>query len=368
MFFGSKKFTTIDIGSYAVKVARFRVKKGSVLSIEAGINRLPEKTIVDGVIEDQSIVAAELDETFSKLNFKPKQPVITVSNNNLIIRTLELPLMSESELAETIKWEADDQLPYSVENARLDYNIVSQNEENMNVLITAINKEVVDNYLETFAKVGLNPAVLNVQPMALISLLEYRQQIPEPVAIIDIGASATHVTIGTAKNIFLARTINFGGNDFTESLVKSTELNYKKAEEEKIKTGLEGADNNSVNINPDSLDLESLDIEATNEFNNENELESIASNLASEISRSLDFFSIKNRGQNIEKVYITGGSSKLKGLRDIISEEIDQDLNPLNVFQGFDVKITGDNYCQNCEDEFAVAVGLGVSEVLADEG
>lgn len=353
MLLGKRKFTAVDIGSHSIKVARMRQKGKKLEIIDTGIAELPNETVIEGKIQDPSIVAAELENIFEKMKYHPSRIVTTVSTNNLLVRNLELPLMSEDELAESIKWEADDQLPFPVNLASMDYLILEKDESTMKILLVAVKEDIIENFLQPFNNIGIKPDVVNVQPMALLSLLEYQGELDEPVAVVDVGASRTQVTIGSKTNINLSRTISTGGNDFTNSIIEGMGYSFKEAEKHKIKNGIEGEKEEKFN----DFDLDSLQVAATGMGGSV--LDTLVANLAEEISRSLDFYSMKHRGRKINKIFITGGGSRLKGLQELISKEINQNIRILDTYKGFEFEEIND-----FNQELSVAIGLGASEVL----
>lgn len=361
MFFGSR-LTTVDIGCHSIKVVTFYKRKSNINLLKAKMLYLPGETIIKGKIQDPSIIASKLDIIFKELNYRPKKIVTTIPNQNLLIRNMELPDMSEDELTEAIKWEAEDYLPFSVENASLDFIILNKDKKRTEVLLVAVKKEVIKEYLTPFERLGFKPDVVNVQPMSLISLLTYQGRTGKPVAVIDIGSSSTKVVIGDSNNIYLSRNIDVGGENFTRSIMESRGLEIPEAEDLKIKEGINGLDDSDAAGDLDvELDLLQL---TTSGFGNGNFMISQARNLAEEISRSLEFYSIKNRGEIIEDVYVTGGGARLKGLIDIINQELGFQIKSIDPFAGINHHLPG---LENKRHEFAVAIGLGISEVLADE-
>lgn len=159
-------------------------------------------------------------------------------SNELLVRNIEMPKMDKKEIKESLKWEADEQIPYPVENAALDYIKVDEDENTVNYLISAVKKNIVDNYKSPFERNNLKVEVINVIPMALISLLDYQEELKGNIAIIDIGYSASQVTVANKNNIILSRTIDTGGNHFTKTIMDVEDLEYDEAEEKKIKKDL----------------------------------------------------------------------------------------------------------------------------------
>jgi type IV pilus assembly protein PilM len=356
MFF-KKHFTAVDIGTDSIKAVRFCSKKRE-LAIEGILMRnLPFETIKEGKIIDYGVISNRLEEIFRELNCRKDRIITTIPSTNLIIRNMELPVMEEKQLTEAIKWEAEDYLPYSVESATMDFKILSKQDETLQLLLVATKSDIIENIMSVFERLNLSPAVINVQPMALLSLLDYQQELDSAVAIVDIGASGTRVVIGDRNNIFLSRSIDIGGYEFTRIIMEEKKMNYTDAETYKRQTGIQEEEKIDYDIDNTISQIISSGMDDP-DF-----LLTVARNLADEINRSLDYYSMKNR-KKIGKVFITGGGSKLRRLNSLIENIIERELHPLNPFKGLHIRENE----QFRIEEFAVAVGLGISEVLPDEG
>jgi len=227
----------------------------------------------------------------------------------------------------------------------------------------------VDNYLHPFSRLNLKPKVINVQPMALVSLLDFQGEVENNIAVIDIGASATQITIANKKNIMLSRTIDTGGTSFTNSIMDVKDIDFQQAEEDKTKIKLDIEEDAEGEESSEEDYLDSMPIGMEVESEKELDLTNLASRLSSEITRSLDFFNMKNRDEEVEKIFITGGGSRLQGLKQIISEEIGREIFLIDPFKNIKQKTDKkkEELIEHYQYEFAVAVGLAVSEVIADE-
>ena len=351
--FGSNKHTLIDIGSCALKVAVISGSSGNIQVDAAGFRKLPPGIIEDGKINDNSIVATELKELLDEIDIKPKKVITTIPTANLITRNFDMPNLDKKELKEALKWELDDVLSTSVEKTTFDYIITNKNEDSINVLVIAANNEIIRQYKAPFKELGIKADVINIQPMALISLLNHQKKLEEASAVIDFGHQGTRIILCNKEQIFLTRTIDTGGYDFTKNIMDSQQYEYQEAEEFKLEKGLV----EPVEEKPIDEDVSLLG--AGQDF------EGIASEIIEEISRSIEFYSIKNRGENIENIYITGGSSLLDGLEDLIEDETNLKPEKIDPF----IDITFDPAIKNGHKEFyAIVIGLGVSEVMHNEG
>ncbi|MFW6021890.1 MAG: type IV pilus assembly protein PilM [Halanaerobiaceae bacterium] len=351
-------FTVIDIGTDSIKAAKF-VQKRKGLFLDGLVHkRLTIDSIKDGRIVDEAVVANRLDDVLKELGSRNDRIITTVPNNNLVIRNMELPDMEEEQLAEAIKWESEDYLPFSVESAVEDYRILSREDNKVQILLVASKKDIVDNILGVFERIGVTPSAINIQPMALLSLVTYQSQQEniDTVAVVDIGTAGTRVVIGDDENIYLSRTIDIGGGEFTKVIMDEHKMSYIEAEELKKSQGIQEEENEN------NFDFAISQI-ATAGMGENQYLISLANNMAEQIGRSLDYYSMKYK-QKVENVYITGGGSKLKRLKEIIENKTDRNLQIINPFDG----IEQNNGMSLKPEEFSIAIGLGVSEVLADEG
>ncbi|MFW6295275.1 MAG: type IV pilus assembly protein PilM, partial [Halanaerobium sp.] len=363
MFFKNNIYTCIDIGSYALKAVQIK-KKGtkSFKILDTKRQKLPRGTIIDGIIKDELLLAAEIKNIFDQFKKRTDYIITAVPSNELLIRNIEIPKMDKKEIKEALKWEADEQIPYPVENAAIDFFKVEEGEEKVKYLISAVKKNIIDNFLSPFERNDLEVSVVNIQPMALISLLDYQNQCDNIVAVIDIGFSAAQVTIASKNDIFLSRTVDTGGDQFTNTLMEIQGEEYQTAEARKIKEGL-AADKTEKDSQQEVLDTVQLDMA----LGEDNRLNALASTLSTEIIRSFDYFSTRNNNKEISKVFITGGGARLKGLKELLAEDLNKEIFRIDPFKNTNYDSANKLVNEEYKNDFSVAVGLGVSEVMADE-
>mgnify|MGYP000005137794 CR=1 FL=1 len=350
--FGSNKHTVVDIGSSAIKAAVISGNKSNIHISSVNCRRLPSGIINEGKIDDNSIVATELKELLEKMDIKPKKVITTIPTAHLLTRNFEMPHLKGNELTEAIKWELDDVLSNSVEETTFDYMITNKEEDSINVLVIAAQNEIIRQYKAPFKELGIKANVINIKPMALTSLLNYQEKLEEPAAIVDFGHQGTRIILCDKDHIFLTRTVDTGGYDFTKNIMDSQQYDYQEAEEHKWNNGII----KSPEDQPMDEDVSLLGVG--------DDLEGIAKEIIDEISRSIEFYSIKNRGENIENLYITGGSSLLDGLDELIEEETGLKGERIDPF----LNVTIDSMIEKNNKEFySIVVGLGISEVMHNE-
>lgn len=380
LFFNRRDITAVDIGSYAIKVVNMQRTRGGVKLNAAGKVRIEPDAMRRGEIFDIAQVSKSLDKLLSAMRLNVKKAVTTISNQSLIIRDLKLPLMSEDEVGEALKWEAADYLPFSIESSVLDYSVTGYGSKDMEILLVAAKKRVVDSFLAPLQELNIKPVAVLVQPLVLLALAGHQKELIEPVMIIDIGNTNSRIVIGDQRKIYLFRNVNVGGTDFTDALVNGFGLDFNEAEEEKKAAEIgedvesyaefnrfsQGALNN-FRVGPGNLNLSEPD-NSGKEQHVQSLLMEPAQKLSSEISRSLEYFEVRNRGRGINTCYLTGGGSKLKGLKGLFEKQTGQQFKLLDPFAG----INTDSATWICPDasiraaeatEFSVAIGLAISKL-----
>ncbi|MFW6270725.1 MAG: type IV pilus assembly protein PilM [Bacillota bacterium] len=367
MWFINRTVTALDIGTSAIKIAKIKLEKSDIRLLDISYQKLPQDVFDNGEIEEPSILITELERLFKKIDYSPSRIITTIPNNNLVIRNLVLPGMVEEELSQALKWEADEYLPFPAEEAIIDYIIVGQNEEELNVVLVATESRVVDNLLSLLKKLNIYPEVVNVQPLALISLLQAQKQVEKEElsisAIIEIGASGTRIVIADGRKVYLFRNLDTGGDNFTQLIEEFKDMDYEKAETYKINNGLQVELDRKKEEEMFSADLDAgLEISEI-AVAEDTDLKTEAEDLIRNINKTLDFFSHNHPDKEIEEVYLTGGGAQLKGLKDLINKNIDLEVQNLDPFKS----LNQPNTLYSVENNvFSVAIGLGYSEVLAD--
>src|SRR5687767_13366294 len=162
MFRRTKAVVGLDIGSSAVKAVELKpVGKGYQVAA-FGIEPVPPDSIVDGAIIDAGAVADAIKRVFdANKAFKAKDVCASLSGNAVIVKKITLPVMTESELAESIYWEAEQYIPFDIQDVNLDYQILDagtpDNKGTMDVLLVAAKKDKIADYTGVIAQAGRTP-------------------------------------------------------------------------------------------------------------------------------------------------------------------------------------------------------------------
>lgn len=346
MLFQKKKdLVGIDLGSKVVKVVQLRESKGVCYLVTVGMAPLPPEAIVDNAIMDSAAVVDVIKELVSSLKIKTKDIATSISGHSIIIRKIQLPVMVDEELENSIQFEAEQYIPFDISEVFLDFHIIGSDESDpsvMNVLLVAAKKDFVNDHIAVFRECGLNPVVMDIDSFAVQNAFELNYSVDddEPVAIVNMGAGGMNVNVLKAGASVFTRDIQTGGNVFNEEIQKQFGLGSVDAERVKMGQSVAGVD---------TQELREV-------------IRSTTEGLAQEIQRSLDFFSATSTDDKIKHLYITGGISRLPQIRQILESKLGLTVEVLDPFRQVVIneKQFETDYLQSIGPMFAVAVGLAM--------
>jgi len=348
MAWGKKKNVIgLDIGSSSIKVVELREAKDGFKLQHLGISPLPPEAIVDGALMDSVTIIDTIRDLVTSTS-KTRDVVTSVSGHSVIVKKITLPFMTETELEESIQWEAERHIPFDINDVNIDFQILGYGSENpdlMEVILVAAKKDIINDYVSVIMEAGLNPVVMDIEAFALENMLGINYEIEKDdiVAIANLGASVTNINILKDNLSAFTRDIFKGGNQITEEIQRQLHVDYEEAE--KIKVGQKG--------------------EGPSQSVVENVLRSASESLAVEIGNSLDFFQSSTTSQKISKLYVSGGGSKIKDFDIILQQQIGIPVEIANPFKRieYNEKNFDPEYLREIGPVMAVGVGLASRKV-----
>ena len=343
LFKKKKEVVGIDIGSSSVKVVQLKDDKGSFQLLNAGIFPLPPEAIVDNALMDSSAIADAIRNLVAALGIKIKDVVCSISGNSVIIRKIVLPAMPQEELEDQISWEAEQYIPFDINDVNMDFQILSPDSNDpskMNVLLVASKKDIINDYVAVFSEAGLQLSVVDVDSFAVQNAFEANHDYSSEdiIALVNIGASVMNINVIKDGITLFTRDVLMGGNLYSEEIQKQIGLSSEDAETGKL-----------------------LINESTNEPIR-NVIFKVNETITQEIRRSLDFYNSTANDERISAVYISGGCSKIHNLISTISEKIGLPVEKLNPFAKlkFNEKDFDPEYLEEIAPFMAVPVGLAI--------
>src|SRR5687768_13279466 len=350
MFRKSKAVVGLDIGSSAVKAVELK-PAGKGFRVSAfGIEPVPPDSIVDGAIIDAGAVSEAIRRVFEQnTGFKTKEVCASLSGNAVIVKKITLPVMTESELNESIYWEAEQYIPFDIQDVNLDYQILDpgtgpESRGSMDVLLVAAKKEKIGDYTSVIAQAGRTPIIVDVDAFALQNAYEvnYGLEPGRVVVLLNAGASAININIIQGDQSVFTRDISMGGNAYTEAVQRELDLPFESAEQLKRGIPVDGATFEEA----------------------QPVLHAISENVLLEIQKTFDFFKATAASDQIDRIMLSGGASRVDGFREMLKERFNAPVEDFDPFKtvSWDAKQLGAASVDHAATA-AVAVGLALGKV-----
>ena len=344
-----KKVIGLDIGSSSVKVTQLKITGKGYELVNFAMAPLPPESIVDGALMNSTGIADVVRHILHEEKIKAKEAVIGISGHSVIIKKISLPEMTEEELAESIKWEAEQHIPFDIDDVYIDIESVGQSavQGQMDVILVAAKKEMINDYTSLVLEAGLEPVVVDVDAFAVLNQFELNYELPkeETIVLITMGASVININVVQNGISAFTRDISMGGNQFTEEIQRQLGVSYEEAEALKIGGAYGTGDEDTVV--PQEV---------------ERVIASVADTVSGEIQRSLDFFMATNADAQLSKIYLAGGTSKIPSLYRGLEKRMGVPVELMNPFRNIviDPKQFDPDYLQEIAPMAAVSVGLAI--------
>ena len=333
----------VDIGSHAVKVCQLqRTEKGyAVLALGSSV--IPEGAVDDGTLIDPEAVGEVISELFKNLKIKSRKVGFSISGYSVIVKKVNLSVMDDDKLEEHILAEAEQYIPFDIEDVYLDFQDLKTNSpdsDRTDVMLVAAKKEIVDGYLEMLENLDLQPVLVDVDGFALENTYEHNHPKNENVALVDIGASKMNINILTGGISVVARDIVVGSRQLTEQIQNAFDLEYEEAEA--LKLGFIPAGEKQARI--------------------EAIFSSTCTQWVLEIKKAIDLYHSNHPDEPLTKLVLSGGGSKVAGLTDFLFTETSLPVELFNPFENMVInskKIDAD-YLNSIGPEMAIATGIAI--------
>lgn len=306
-----RKVVAFDMGSSMIKIVEGMYYKEN-LTIDKYITmKTPKDAIVDGEIKKSQELFDKLHEVIKSNGIKAKYATCTNNSTLIINREISIPKVDEDEMDTVVRYEIQQYLPINLEDYILQVMILSEEEINeskkLNIRVIAYPEKIARGYYDLLIKLNLKPYALDVNYNAINKFIncidknnEYEYNSEDSVAFIDMGASFIDVNIYKNGNLDFTRMIKAGGNDIDEILIERNNIEINKVESFKAK----------------NIDLEEA-FEPINIYVRE-----VVDDWIDKIEKIIQFYKNRNMGDEVKNIIIFGGSSKLKGIEEYMTNKL----------------------------------------------
>ena len=348
--FNSRSIVGLDVGSSSIKAVELIAKgrSGSFELSHLGLAPVPSEAIVQGAFLNASAITEAIREAIENGKIKTKNVAAAVSGHSVIVKKVSLPTMTREELDEQIRWEAEQYIPFDVNEVNLDFQILDGGNDDgqMEVLLVAAKKDLIDDYVQVIHEAGLVPVAIDVAAFAVENAFEANYDVSggQTIALVNVGAQVVNINIISNGVPCFTRDITTAGNQYTEEIQKALSISFNEAE--RIKLGGRGAD--SQDVVPQEV---------------EQAVQSVTETVIGEISRSLDFYGATSADSRIERVYLAGGASKVSGFAKAFHDRTGLPVSAMNPLTRM---VPASKFEAEYLDDIAPALGVGVGLALRE--
>lgn len=348
MAFGATPAIGLDIGASAVRVAQVAGGRGGASLVSFAQVALPQGAVVDGEIQDPGPVSEAIAQVWKRAKIRGKRAVVGISNQRVVVRQVDLPYLEEQEFRSSLRFQAADYIPMSVEDAQLDFIVIDDyttdsQEHMMRVLLIAAATDMVDSFVTTAASGGVEAAGIDLTPFAIARAVSPSARgeagVAGSEAVVDVGAATTNILIHHNGEPRFVRILLVGGNGATEALAEELSVSFEEAEAMKLDLG--------GGVGPET---------ARTVLNRQ------VAGLVDEIRGSLDYYLSQEDSEPVSSIVLTGGGSLTSGLAQRLEQtlktqvQLGTPLTQLNVSKS---GLTTDQVSQ-VDPVAAAAVGLAI--------
>ena len=307
--FGQSKQSLIgiDVSSSACKVLELSKADDHIRVERYAVEPLPQNSVVEHAITEVEQVAQAVERAVKRSGTRCRHAAVAVAGAHVITKTIKMPAnLSDAELQTQIEMEADHYIPYPLDEVNMDYQVLGASEDNadeMEVLMAACRKEIVDDYVAVIQGPGLTPAVVDIETYAMenaYSLIAEHMPgggMEKTVAILDIGATTTNINVIHNNHSVYSRDHTFGGRQLTEEIQRRYGLSYEEAGLAKKQGGL-----------PDNYQTDVL--------------RPFMEAMCQETMRALQFFYSSSPFNSVDQLLLAGGCAQIPGVDEMVAARI----------------------------------------------
>ncbi len=338
----------LSLGSTNFRAVEVDVGKDDKTLTKVGSYSIPRINLETAAPNEIGDYASALDTFFTEKEFDRRNVVASLPEDQVFIRTIKVPVMSDKELESSVRFEAEQYIPLPIDDVTLSFqkmDIDITEKEKMNVLLVAAKKSIISRYIEILKKAHLTPRALEPETLSISRSLGDNPQSPNATIIVNINTANTLLVVAYHGFVRLTRSLSVGGDVLTRAVSQSLSLDYDQAEEYKKTYGL------------DETQADGKVSQA---------LTPVFDNIIEEIKRSKIFFTTRNPNVKIDKVIVSGGTALMPGLFIYMVNHLDAEVELADPWKQLNIA----SRLESQKDKFlhlgplfSIPVGLALKEL-----
>jgi type IV pilus assembly protein PilM len=297
----------LDISSTSVKLLELEQDGNNYIVKSLAVEPLPDNAVVEKNFQDVGAIGETIQKAVKRSGTKAKMAAVAVAGSAVITKIINMPAnLSENELEQQIQLEADQYIPYPLEEINLDFEVIgptANNPDSVDVLLAASRSENVENRTDALDIGGLKAKIVDVEAYTVENVAPLLTAQMEDsgkdkiIAVIDIGATMTSLNVIENGNLIYTREQNFGGKQLTEEIMRRYGLAYEEAGRLKKSGGL-----------PDNYIPEVL--------------EPFKETIAQQVSRFLQFFYTSGQHNSVDLIALAGGCASIPAIDELVESQL----------------------------------------------
>lgn len=351
--FGSDRILALDVGNSKIVLAEFRIIEATSLElINYSVSPLgfdPETTL-----DPSAYIVSGIRDAMRSSGIRPGVVAVSMSGQLVFPRYVKLPPVTSDKISQIVKYEAQQNVPFPMDEVVWDYQLVGQETGELSVLLVAVKGDLVKNLTDCIEAAGLDPILVDVSPLALYNAVRYNySDLPGCTMILDMGARSTNVVFVEGTKIF-SRSIPVAGTMITKDVMKEFELSFEEAEQLKVAHAFVGFggvyEGHEVGV-----------ADRTSKI-----VRNIMTRLHAEVIRTINFYRSQQGGSQPGMVLLTGGCSVIPHVNTFLKDKLKTEVDFLNPFRNVAVSssIESDKVAANLH-LLGEVVGLALRRTLS---
>jgi type IV pilus assembly protein PilM len=381
MFGGGKKVVGLDVGSSMVKAVELRKSGGKIELVRAAVSDVypgGDRSAAGGG-DIAQLKTAAIRRALQSGRIAAKHSVSAVSGESIIVRYIQLPEMPEADLKNALRWEAEEYIPFAIDEVNLDSVVLgpSSVQGKVDVLLVSARKDLVNEHVQLVRSADLTPVIVDVEGFAFLNCFEvnYQPSRQDCACLVHIGADVTNINVYVGNTSRFSRDIGIAGNVLTQAVMQKCGVPWPEAERLKRAVGLqapgkeddgEGDSELISTIRGTVQRITGSDLgDDTPEATAAKAIQNVMTQMLSEIRRSVQFFEGQSGGNTVQRLIIGGGSSMLKNLPQYLQTELDIPVELMDPLRNIAVGKEVDSQVVDAHRaQLSASIGLALRKVM----